>query len=259
MAILMRTIVFFIGSLIVFILAQPAIAAPSSTTANSAATTAPVIVLDPGHSGNDISSVDKQTGLIDHDYPNHPEMEECFRVARLVQSALEKKGYRVVCTKKAMADSVSLRQRALIAQNARASLGVSIHDDHGKTFSSFAQVYAQAVGLWRGRTASHPQAIFSDRPTAANSLVWSTILAEERSRSEGHKVAVTGISFNGRKGIEPGNIPQVSLYAGSGPHPVPWIYNEVGGIGLGPQEEEKYARGLVNGIERCVPLAETGK
>jgi N-acetylmuramoyl-L-alanine amidase len=243
--------------LIISIAAATAIANPSPTEADteSAPDQAPVIVLDPGHSGKDIHSTDKQTGLIDHDYPNHPEMEECFRVAKLVQAALEKKGYRVLCTKRVVADSVSLRQRAMIAQNAGATLGVSIHDDHGKKFSSFAQVYAQNVGLWRGDTSDHPKATFSSAQTSATSRRWSTVMAEQRSLAEGHKVAVTAVSFNDRKGIEPGNIPEVSLYAGSGAHPVPWIYNEVGGIGLGAKEEEEYARGLINGIEMCVPTS----
>jgi N-acetylmuramoyl-L-alanine amidase len=252
----MRTIDFLTRSFIISIAATTAIAVPSPSEADteSAPDQAPVIVLDPGHSGKDIHSTDKQTGLIDHDYPNHPEMEECFRVAKLVQAALEKKGYRVICTKSVVADSVSLRQRAIIAQNAGATLGVSIHDDHGKKFSSFAQVYAQNVGLWRGNTSDHPKATFSSAQTAATSRRWSTVIADQRSLAEGHKVDVTSVNFDGRPGIEPGNIPQVSLYGGSGAHPVPWIYNEVGGIGLGPKEEQMYACGLVNGIEKCIPM-----
>jgi N-acetylmuramoyl-L-alanine amidase len=212
-------------------------------------------VLDPGHSGEDIHSTDKQTGLIDHDYPNHPEMEECFRVAKLVQAALEKKGYRVICTKSAVSDSVSLSRRAKIAQESAANIGISIHDDHGKQFSSFAQVYAQGVGLWRGSSSAHPKASFTSATTAATSRRWADIFAKQRSLAEGHKVNVTSISFDGRPGIEPGNIPQVALFAGSGAHPVPWIYNEIGGIGLGPREEARYARGLIQGIELCVPIS----
>lgn len=254
----MSTKDFLTGVLLVAISGTAAIAAPSVTGSDSKVATmpgAPVIVLDPGHSGKDIHSTDSQTGLIDHDYPNHPEMEECFRIAKLVQSALEKKGYRVVCTKNAVSDSVSLKQRALIAQEADATLGVSIHDDHGKKFSSFAQVYAQGVGLWRGNSAQHPKAVFTSKQVADTSRRWSLIFAEQRSRAEGHRVEMTGISFNGRSGIEPGNIPQVALFAGFSAHPVPWIYNEVGGIDLGPREEARYARGLIQGIELCVPIS----
>src|SRR5262249_1843181 len=161
--------------------------------------------LDPGHSGKDISGVDKTTGLIDHDYPNHPEMEECFRVAKMVQEQLEKDGYKVVRTKATVSDSVSLRRRADIAQQAEAAIGISIHNDHGKRWSDFAQVYAQALGQWRGGTEPKPKVIFKNSQVAATSLSWASQFAVERSRAEGHKVTTTFVSFNGRKGIEPGN------------------------------------------------------
>jgi len=249
----MKTTDSVIAIFITWGLASSAIALPAKVL-QPGSVKSPLIALDPGHSGHDIKSVDRATGLIDHDYPNHPEMEECFRIAKAVQAKLAQKGYRVVCTKEAVADSVSLHQRAKLAQEAQAALGISIHDDHSKKFSTFAQVYAQNVGLWRGRTVEKPKAVFSDGPIAARSRIWAQIFAAERTRAEGHKVEVTSISFNGRHGIEPGNIPQVALYAGSGAHPVPWIYNEVGGIGLGPEEEAKYVQGLVNSIEKCVPI-----
>jgi N-acetylmuramoyl-L-alanine amidase len=216
------------------------------------AASAPVIVLDPGHSGKDLKVVDPRTGLVDHDYPNHPEMEEMFRVAEQVGAILEKAGYQVVYTKKAVTDSVSLRERATIAQNARAALAVSIHDDHTQPFGTFAQVYAQRVGAWRGGTADKPRAVFDNAAVAARSQSLADIFASERARAEGHKVTVTAVSFSGRAGLEPGNIPEVQLFAGAGDHRVPWIYNEVGGIGFGARQEAAYAQGLAKAIEKCV-------
>jgi len=55
----------------------------------------PVIVLDPGHSGQDITHRD-QTGLNDHDYPNDPEIYEVWDVTKEVQQRLENAGYEVI-------------------------------------------------------------------------------------------------------------------------------------------------------------------
>jgi N-acetylmuramoyl-L-alanine amidase len=214
----------------------------------------PVIVLDPGHSGTNLQSVDEATGLIDHDYPNHPEMEEMFRVARKVGAMLSAHGYQVVYTKKSVTDSVSLRQRATIAQDARASLAVSIHDDHSQPFSTFAQVYAQRVGAWRGGTELKPKAVFQDLATAKTSQAFGQIFVRERTRAEAHPVTLTAVSFAGRAGLEPGNIPEVQLFVGLDDRPIPWVYNEVGGIGFGARQEKQYAQGLVNAIEKCVPV-----
>ncbi|CAN5281318.1 hypothetical protein BH10CYA1_BH10CYA1_46110 [soil metagenome] len=85
-----------------------------------------MIVLDPGHSGKDISSVDPATGLHDHDYPNDPEIYEAWNVSQQEGKRLQKAGYDVIYTKDSALDSVSLRDRANIAQDANADLSVSI-------------------------------------------------------------------------------------------------------------------------------------
>ncbi|MBS1953811.1 MAG: N-acetylmuramoyl-L-alanine amidase [Cyanobacteria bacterium SZAS-4] len=210
------------------------------------------IVLDPGHSGKEIQGVDKRTNLIDHDYPNHPEMEETYRVARAVGARLEKAGYKVIYTKKDVADTVSLRERATVGQESHAALGVSIHNDHGKSYKSFGQVYEQGLGQWRGGTQSRPKAKFENKDIAAVSAAYAKIFARERTKVEQHTVAVTPISFDNRPGIEPGNIPQVMLFAGTEPNAIPWIYNEVGGKNFGSEEERLYAQGIANSIEKCV-------
>ncbi len=212
----------------------------------------PIIVLDPGHSGKEIKTVDEKTKLIDHDYPNHPEMEETYRVARDVGARLEKAGYTVIYTKKDVNDSVSLRERATLAQEAHAALGVSIHNDHGKSYKSFGQVYEQGLGQWRGGSQSKPKAKFANKRIATVSAGYAKIFARERTKVEQHSVAVTPISFDNRPGIEPGNIPQVMLFAGTEPNAVPWIYNEVGGKNFGRKQESLYAKGIANSIEKCI-------
>ncbi|HEY9677120.1 MAG TPA: N-acetylmuramoyl-L-alanine amidase [Drouetiella sp.] len=217
-----------------------------------------VVVLDPGHSGKDERSIDKETGLSDHDYPNHPEMEECFRVAKRVGEQLEKSGYKVVYTKKNVDDTVSLRERSNIAKSASAALAVSIHNDHGQKYKAFAQVYKQAVGQWRGGSEDKPKVTFKNDQIAQESTRFAKIFATERSKTEHHKVSVTPISFNNRPGIEPGNIPQVMLFAGTPPDAIPWIYNEVGGVGFDETSEREYADGIAAAIRKCLPN-ETGK
>lgn len=214
----------------------------------------PVIVLDPGHSGTDIASVDPKTGLNDHDYPNFPEIYEAWDVAQKVGANLEAAGYDVVFTKNSALDSVSLRQRAEIAMSVEADLAVSIHDDHGQKFDNYGEVFAQELGLWRGGTAANPRVTFTNKDIADKSLAAAANFVSERSRTEGRTVDLTQVNFAGREGIDPGNITQVQLYAGEEPHPVPWVYNEVGGIGYGPVQEAAYVQGLTDAIMKSVPI-----
>ncbi len=213
----------------------------------------PVIVLDPGHSGQNISNIDPVTKLHDHDYPNYPEITEAWRVAQQVGDKLRADGYDVVFTKQSELDTVSLRQRATIAQNVHADLAVSIHDDHGRNFSDFAQVFAQEVGEYRGGV-DQPKVEFTNQKIADESHDAALTFVSERAKAEGHSVKLTRCVFDNRPGIEPGNISQVQLYAGDGPNAVPWVYNEVGGIGLGPVQEAAYAKGIAEAIEKSVPL-----
>lgn len=213
----------------------------------------PVIVLDPGHSGQDIKHQDV-TGLTDHDYPNDPEIYEVWNVAQEVGKRLEDAGYDVVFTKNAALDSVSLRDRAEIAKAAHADLAVSIHTDHTQDFDSFGQVYAQEQGLWRGGTQEDPTVVFNNQTIANESQDAAKHFEEAREQTEGHNVDVTHVNFANRPGIDPGNISQVQLYAGEGNDAVPWVYNEVGGKGFeDPAKQEAYVEGLTEAIMASVP------
>ena len=39
----------------------------------------PVIVLDPGHSGTSVTTIDPETQIMDKEYPNMPEMQDVLR------------------------------------------------------------------------------------------------------------------------------------------------------------------------------------
>src|SRR5690606_24979292 len=90
------------------------------------ATEQPVIVIDPGHSGDSIKSREPRTGLTDFDYPNDPEMDEVFAVSSCVTDALEDLDYKVIMTKEHVDDTVGLVERAEIANDADADLAVSV-------------------------------------------------------------------------------------------------------------------------------------
>lgn len=224
---------------------------------------APLVVIDPGHSGKYIRSRDKKTGLRDIDYPNYPEIYETFDIGSCVAKALRADGYRVILTKKHALDSVSLAARARIANRNKAALAISIHNDHG-VGSKFQATYDQRGlkgpngryhAMYRG-SGSH-RTVFHHPTVAKQSQRYARIIAAERSKAQRRKVSVAQNSFAGRPPLEPGNLAMVQLLA-----TVPWVYNEMGArTGRSIYQattitsEARYARGLIAGVEAAIPLA----
>ena len=218
-----------------------------------------MIVIDPGHSGRSIRS-HTTNGLLDYDYPNQPEIAEVFDVSSCVTAGLRSDGYQVIMTKASVTASVSLTERARIADRARAALAISVHDDHSQT-RAFEATYSQrgvAVGgrypvMYRG-TGSH-RTVF-DRPAVARaSQRYAEIIAARRTAAQGRRVRVTENSFTGRPPLEPGNLALVQLLSD-----VPWVYNEMGALTGGSStrrlslaDETGYAKGVLEGIESAVP------
>ncbi|HVA96115.1 MAG TPA: N-acetylmuramoyl-L-alanine amidase [Candidatus Acidoferrales bacterium] len=221
---------------------------------------AATILLDPGHSSI-VSSVcnpslskgvyDDPYGIYDDDYPNCPEIKEVMDVANWLNQKLTADGYHVIMTKTAW-DSptfVSLWDRAQQANTNNVDLAVSIHDDHGQQWSNFAQVYDQRTNEYRVNKNGNKVTFAKVAGSAADSIAnksqqYAQIMAKERSKTEGHTVSPTQVNFAGRAPLAAGNITQVQLYA-----KVPWVYNEVGGIGI---DLNKYEQGILNGIEKAV-------
>ena len=220
----------------------------------------PVIVVDPGHSPF-ISAVDSGTGLNVSDYENEPEMRDVFAVAELVRTKLEAAGYRVIMTKTSATARVSLGQRAVIANTAHAALALSIHDQAGSNGGlAFDQanntVYYQSVGDYRA-TPTGNKVVFTDSRVAALSQKYGQIFRDQRAAVEGHPVVLRGnVGYDlGSRGLPAGNIWIVQLLSR-----VPWIYDEAGGnsagmSGLNSTDKEKYADGLVAGVEHCISPA----
>jgi N-acetylmuramoyl-L-alanine amidase len=237
---------------------------------------APVIVLDPGHSGEDTDKaakygngkpyLDKETGLHDHDYPStSSEMHEVMTIATNMNKRLSAAGYKVIMTKSGETDTVSLRDRAEVANKNKATLAVSIHNDHGQAYSSFAAVYAQNMDGYRtngaGKKITFPELAGSSAKTvsdasraAANKIGAARQLAEHRPADDKHLITVN--HFDGRAGIDPGNMAMVQLFA-----KVPWVYSEVGASPenkpMSDTQMKAYEDGLVKGIQDAVPLNNT--
>jgi N-acetylmuramoyl-L-alanine amidase len=217
----------------------------SSATPNSGA---PTIVIDPGHSGTKNQVIDPTTGLIDFDYPNVPEINEVFDIAQDLKTKLTAAGYNVVLTKQNVNDTVSLRQRADIANQSKAALAVSIHDDHSQPYGSFQQIYDQQVGAYR----TNPQGqntTFTNVDVATKSAQYSAIFQQTRQADQGIQPTIKLNSFDGRSGLSPGNIPLVQLFAN-----VPWVYNEAGASDITPADLQSYSKGILDGIEKSIPL-----
>ena len=243
---------------------SPASPSPSATATGTSGQgpRAPLIVIDPGHSGRMIRSTDKQTGLRDIDYPNYPEIYEVFDVSYCVARALRADGYRVTMTKKRALDSVGLARRARIANEADADLAISVHDDHGQG-PDFQATYDQrgrkdGAGRYHAmyRGSGIRRTVFERPAVAKESQRSAKIIAEARTEAQGRRVRVRENSFTGRAPLEPGNLALVQLFS-----TVPWVYNELGAAsGSSPRTaisidgEHRYAQGLLVGIEAARPL-----
>lgn len=255
---------------------------PCTAAAGATAPNGKTIVIDPGHNGIDRNTVNPTTGLRDHDYPNPNENEEVFFAALKIKAQLIKDGYTVILTKgNAIGTNVTspndagvkqgaqidlgnggLEARAKVANDANATLAVSIHDDHSQPWGSFAQVYVQRTDLYRtgangkktfgAMAGANAAAIATASQAAGDKMSAARIAAEGRTVSS----IVTDANFTGRAGLDPGNLPMVMLYA-----KVPWIYNEVGAAPAGmPMDQthlDAYIKGMINGIEAAVPMGGT--
>ncbi|MET0695190.1 MAG: N-acetylmuramoyl-L-alanine amidase [Propionibacteriaceae bacterium] len=233
---------------------------PSATT-RTELSPSPLIVIDPGHSGSTTRSR-AINGLRDIDYPNYPEIYEMFDVSVCVARALRADGYRVRLTKDTALGSVSHTDRAAVANDHRAALAISVHDDHG-VGPSFQHTYDQR-GTQR-RDGSYPQlyrgtgsrrTVFDDPAVAKRSQRYARIIAAARTKAQERRTTVTQNSFDGRAPLEPGNLALVQLFS-----EVPWVYNEMGALtdgnptrAMSIASETGYAEGLLAGVEAAVPL-----
>jgi N-acetylmuramoyl-L-alanine amidase len=75
------------------------------------ASAGPLIVIDPGHSGGTLLSIDPQFNMYDYEYNGGQENYDNWNVAVALKAKLETAGYRVLLTKTGPEDIVSKRAR----------------------------------------------------------------------------------------------------------------------------------------------------
>ncbi|HEX5456198.1 MAG TPA: phage tail tip lysozyme [Candidatus Saccharimonadales bacterium] len=212
--------------------------ASGSCSCPSPSASGKTVVIDPGH-GPTKTTVDSATGLTMQESDNQPEGHDVWQVANKIKDDLSKDGYNIILTKKTEDDNVTFRQRAQVADNNNAALALSIHGD--STLPDPGEIFVQKVGLYRGSGSN--KTVFKDDEVAKKSQQYAQVFKEERQKAEGGNIVIKDNSFNGRAGLEPGNIPMVQLFSKT-----PWVYNEK----KMPFNNDKYAEGLENGIKKAL-------
>ena len=255
--------------------APPTVASSSAlssavvTTTAGGATSPPaekVIAIDPGHGpvydGSNGEKTDPATGLVMKESPNTPEMADVWDVAQKLKTGLEHAGYRVVLTKEAVDSDVDFRARADRIKSSGAVLAVAIHTSGS---GSPHQATPQKIGEYR--EYGDRRTTFDNADTATKSQQAASIIARSRSAAEGHTVDTTPITFFGRDRASipsPGDLPFVSLFSDT----VPLVYNELGrdgadfdngADGLTEAGKDKYAKGLLDGIQEYAAGARPGQ
>jgi N-acetylmuramoyl-L-alanine amidase len=225
------------AALVVAVLALPA---PAKALAG------PIIVLDPGHSGTSLTTIDPETKIRDEEYCNDPEITNVFDVATRLKAKLEAAGYTVLLTKQNAMDTVTKRERADVANNSHAALAVSIHTS-GHSFGSYGEIYVQNVTSYRENIYGQ-NIYFSDPAVAALSAQYGQLFLAERRKIEGPSVVVTVNTGWEDRGLAPGNLPIVQLFS-----KVPWLLVEAG-VPSNETQRDLYAVSLFNSIVACVPV-----
>jgi N-acetylmuramoyl-L-alanine amidase len=212
--------------------------ASSGPTDTVSASTGKTIVIDPGHGPNK-TTVDDKTGLSMVESDNQPEGHDVWEVSNKIKNDLSGQGYNIILTKKTEDDNVTFRERAAVADDNKAVLALSIHGD--PSLPDSGEIFVQKVGLYRGSGSN--KTVFNDDNVAKKSQDYAKVFKQEREKVEGGSVVIKDNSFDGRAGLEPGNIPMVQLFSKT-----PWVYNEK----KMSFDKDKYAEGLENAIKKVV-------
>jgi N-acetylmuramoyl-L-alanine amidase len=242
---------------------------------------APVIAIDPGHAPEPATaSIDTQKQINLTDWENDPEMSDMYAAAQAISQQLVQAGYNTLITKNSLTDYVNLEQREVIAEQASAVLGVSLHSSPGSA-QSVNQVYYPANGEYRILTTGAHSAPYNNSTLAATDQKDAAIMALARGTAENQPVnSETYAQQLGGESAPPrientlgvpqgGNILEADYFAS-----IPWVYNEQwqdGGRdpgGVDPQTHTQesgshvaastltaYENGVVKGVEQIAPLS----
>ena len=232
--------------LLVAFVATAAIVCLLLPTESALAATKPLIVLDPGHSGSSLTTIDPATQIRDEEYLNVPETQYMWDVAMILKAKLEAAGYAVLLTKPSAMATLSKRVKVSVANDNHAALGVSLHTS-GHSFGNYGQIYVQKMDSYRENI--YGQRVFFGLPDiAALSQKYGQIFLTERRKIEGSSVVITVNTSWGARGLAPGNVPIMSLFA-----EVPWVFCEAGAVST-QATKEGYAQSVFNSIKACIPV-----
>lgn len=215
-------------------------------TGTAQAAEGPLIVLDPGHSGSTLNTIDPETQILDQEYLNTPETQNMFEVATILKGKLEAAGYRVLMTKQAWNDTVCKRDRVNVANSNGAALAVSLHTSY-HVFGQYGQIYVQKMDSYR-ENINGERVYFNLPDVAALSQKFGQIFLTERRKMEGPSIVLTVNDWWAGRGQPPGNIPIPQLFS-----KVPWIFCEAG-VPQNSADKNGYAQSVFNAITACVPL-----
>jgi hypothetical protein len=211
---------------------------------------APLIVLDPGHSGGKLLSTDyifTPLGMTDWEYDNGTENHEMWAVCLKLKAKLEAAGYQVLLTKDGPDDIVSKRERVNFSNNNNAALFLSIHRA-GYTFGTYGGVYDQRTTLWRA-AKDGTRCYFKLPEVAARSTVIAKAIITARRVYEGSSITLKVNTYTGRGGnIPDGNLTITQLW-----NTQPALLLEAG-ICNTTTKQDKYAQGVFNGIKASIPV-----
>lgn len=138
--------------------------AEADAPAKSKAADAPartVVCIDPGHPSEVASGMDVQNGTT--------ETHVAWAVAVRLREALEAEGYEVVLTKSAVDELVPNRERALVANRARAALMIRLHCDASNE-RGYAVYYPDRQGRAKDGTAGPSQQVIGESRRAAEAV-----------------------------------------------------------------------------------------
>lgn len=141
----------------------PATKQPASKTAvqPAAAPARTVIAIDPGHPSEVASGRNEQHGT--------NETRVAWEVALRLRERLEEAGYEVVMTKSAEEELVRNRDRALVANRARAALMIRLHCD-ASVERGFAVYYPDRQGRAKDGTVGPGPSVVEESRRAAESV-----------------------------------------------------------------------------------------
>jgi len=232
---------------------EQAAAAPTEapTQADTPAGGGKKVFLDPGHGAAIDEYADPVTRLHDRETSNGQESEDVLQVARRVKTQLETDGYTVTLARNDNQTPVNKRERVNAAKEMGADIAVSIHT----TPDNINDVWPQRTGTYR--EYRNTRVTFDNDSTAERSQQYARAIAGARHDSEDRDVSLdpNGThqenSFSRDDLPSKGNISLVQLWSTD----VPWVYNEFAHgdtEGLSETDKQKYAEGLVDGIEEAL-------